>query len=106
MGSRIEIPQYDFNGIFKPITLNIVLKDKSISNQYYLHRCQNIEFKEIISNEAVEQSTTHPETIFFSNEVQESEILQPDTERAEINDKASATEEKTLYFINEEESEP
>jgi len=40
-----------------------------------LHRCQNIEFKEIISNEAVEQSTTHPETIFFSNEVQESEIL-------------------------------
>ena len=102
----IAIPdniETDINS-FASIHLKITCNDKTAIQQYYLHKCKQKEFIETVSEEIIEQSKDQLQTIFFLNEDQESTTLQINSKRVETNDETSATEEKTLYFINEEES--
>lgn len=102
--NKLLIPNnIDFNNKpFKGIKLSIDFGKENTKCQYYLHNCAQIEFQEILQ----EQSKYNPETIYFFTSEGSHSTTQPNSNREEVNSSPLNPNQDTLYFINEEESEP
>jgi hypothetical protein len=76
MNDKINIPQESLLPLedgFRPFKFTIKTKDEAVSSDeqtYYLHQCNNLEYREtILPEENVKvYSTLHPESIFFRND--------------------------------------
>ena len=105
MNSQIPIPSYPFSTQFKPFTMTISSSSISTSIPLYLHQCKNIEYQEM-TTDPTQSSLSNPQTVYFYNEKNNKEVLQLEAQRKEVSSEPQPQEENTLYFINEEESEP
>ena len=114
MDNEILIPSNkagEYNKGFAPIKLQISFDKKNTDINYYLHKCDRIEYQEVKATEKTEEelkqlSLETPETIYFYNNSNTSQVFQSDSKRTDqaTEDEALNGEKGTLYFINEEES--
>ena len=100
-----DVPNYDEQD-FHQITLNIQYKGKEASRICHLHKCSKVEYKQTTADEETikTESQSHPETIYFCNNVNDSETLQVDSKRQEVSPTypVPSEDEQTLYFVTEE----
>lgn len=99
-----------YNKNFAPIDFQISFEGKKANINYYLHKCDKVEYKEVLASdiaeeELIQNSLNTPETIYFYNTANESDVFQANSHRKKATEEeALAGEIGTLYFINEEES--
>ena len=63
----------EYENSFAPIKLKLNFKSKETSINYYLHKCDKIEYQEVKTTEKTEEelkqlSLETPETIYFYND--------------------------------------
>lgn len=101
----------EYTNNFAPIKFQVSFDKKNTDINYYLHKCNRIEYQEVKTTEKMEEelkqlSLETPETIYFYNNSNTSQVSQPDSKRTDqaTEEEALVGDQQTLYFINEEES--